>query len=180
MKPAIFLDRDGVLNRVVWREGRPASPRSLEEVEIEPDAPAALARLKAAGYLLFAVTNQPDVRRGKMSKGALDQIHDHLASHLPLCEIAACMHDDRDACACRKPKPGLVVDLARRHDLDLDRSWVVGDQDRDIASAAAAGCRAVLLARPYNSGAGAEHVVDTLLQAVDLMMRPAPAPSPKG
>jgi D-glycero-D-manno-heptose 1,7-bisphosphate phosphatase len=180
MRPAIFLDRDGVLNRVVWREGKPASPRSLEEVEIEADAPAALARLKDAGYLLFAVTNQPDVRRGKMSRSALDQIHHHLAAQLPLCEIAACVHDDRDACDCRKPKPGLVVELARRHGLDLGRSWVVGDQDRDTASAAAAGCRAVLLARSYNSGAGAEHVVDTLTQAVDLMMRADPAPSPKG
>jgi D-glycero-D-manno-heptose 1,7-bisphosphate phosphatase len=167
--PAIFLDRDGVLNRVVWRNGRPASPRGVNELVIEPEANKALTRLKSLGFRLFAVTNQPDVRRGLMSAGALQQIHHSLARQLPIDEVAACLHDNADNCICRKPKPGLILDLAARHKIDLTRSWSVGDQDRDIASAHAAGCRAVLLARPYNSGRGAEHVVGTLLHAVDVI-----------
>ena len=164
-RPAVFLDRDGVLNHVVWRDGKPASPRRLDELEIEPEAPGALAALRACGYALFVVTNQPDVVRGRMDAATLEAIHTALAAALPVEEIAACLHDDADACACRKPKPGLLLELARRHGLDLSRSWMVGDQDRDIACGHAAGCRAVLIAKPYNSRAGAEHVVDSLWQA---------------
>ena len=165
--PAIFLDRDGVLNAVVWRDGKPASPRDVGELVIEAEAPAALERLTAAGYRLFAVTNQPDVPRGKMTRAALDRIHGAVAAALPLEEIVACLHDNADNCACRKPKPGLILELAARHDLDLARSWMVGDQDRDIASAHAAGCRAVLLQRAYNACAGADRLALTLREAVD-------------
>jgi D-glycero-D-manno-heptose 1,7-bisphosphate phosphatase len=167
---AIFLDRDGVLNDVVWRGGKPASPRDVGELVIAADAREALARLAARGYRLFAVTNQPDVPRGKMSAAALDSIHDALAAVLPLEEIAACLHDNADNCACRKPKPGLILDLVARHGLDLSRSWMIGDQDRDIASAHAAGCRAVLLERPYNSAAGADRLAFTLLEAVESIL----------
>jgi D-glycero-D-manno-heptose 1,7-bisphosphate phosphatase len=171
---AVFLDRDGVLNRVVWREGKAASPRDVDELVIEPDAADALNRLKAQGFRLFAVTNQPDVRRGKMSAEALARIHARLALALPLDGISACLHDNDDGCACRKPKPGLILDLAARHDIDLAASWMVGDQDRDIASAQAAGCRSILLARAYNSAAGADHVVERLSDAAAII---APATS---
>ena len=168
--PAIFLDRDGVLNAVVWRDGKAASPRDLDELVIEAEAPAALGRLIAAGYRLFAVTNQPDVRRGKMTRAALDRIHGAIAAALPVEEIAACLHDNADDCPCRKPRPGLILDLARRHDLDLGRSWMVGDQDRDIESAHAAGCRAVLLERAYNTAPGADRRAGTLMQAVESIL----------
>jgi len=173
LRPAIFLDRDGVLNGIVWREGKAASPRSVAELAIEPEAAATLAALKAAGFLLLVVTNQPDVRRGLMSDATLDAIHARLAQALPVDDIFACRHDNADLCACRKPRPGMVLDLAARHGVDLTCSWLVGDQDRDIQCGQAAGVRTVLLARPYNSGteSGADHVIDTLSQAVSLMVR---------
>jgi len=177
MSRAVFLDRDGVLNRVVWRDGKAASPRTLDELVVEPEAPAALAALKDAGFKLFVVTNQPDVRRGLMAKSALDAIHGALRDALPVDEVAVCEHDNADDCACRKPRPGLLLDLARRHDLDLSASVMVGDQDRDIACGQAAGCATVLLARQYNSGAGADHVVETLSQAMSVIMDAAPAPA---
>ncbi len=172
-RPAVFLDRDGVLNRVVMRDGKAASPRSVEELQIEPDAPATLAALKAAGYLLFVVTNQPDVRRGLMSVETLDALHARLAESLPLDEIAACLHDNVDACACRKPKPGLVLDLAERHGVDLGRSWLIGDQERDVACGAAAGCNTILLERDYNSGTdtGASQVVERLSQSLAYILK---------
>lgn len=173
LRPAVFLDRDGVLNRVVMRDGKAASPRSVDELQIEPEAPATLAALKAAGYLLLVVTNQPDVRRGLMSADTLDALHARLAEALPLDEIAACLHDNADACACRKPKPGLVLDLAARHGVDLRRSWLIGDQDRDIACGKAAGCNTVLLGRDYNSGidAGSDQVVETLSQSLAYILK---------
>ncbi|PIC00135.1 HAD-IIIA family hydrolase [Caulobacter sp. X] len=168
LRRAVFLDRDGVLNRVVMRDGKAASPRAVDELQIEPEAPATLRSLKAAGYLLFVVTNQPDVRRGLMSAEALDALHARLAELLPVDEIAACLHDNADGCACRKPKPGLVLDLAERHRVDLRQSWLIGDQDRDIACGKAAGCKTVLLERDYNSGMGAnpDQVVETLSQSL--------------
>ena len=176
MSRAVFLDRDGVLNRIVWRDGKAASPRSVSELEIEPDAPAALASLKSAGFKLFVVTNQPDVRRGLMPKAELAAIHSALRNALPVDDIAVCEHDNADECACRKPRPGMLLDLARRHGLDLSASIMVGDQDRDIACGRAAGCSTVLLARDYNSGAGADHVVETLSQAARVILDVAALP----
>jgi D-glycero-D-manno-heptose 1,7-bisphosphate phosphatase len=172
-RPAVFLDRDGVLNAVVRRGEVISSPRSLDELQIEPEAPAALARLRDAGFRLFVVTNQPDVSRGKMSAAALAAIHQRLAEVLPVDEISACLHDNADNCACRKPKPGQLLDLAARHDLALVDCWMVGDQDRDIDCGRAAGVRTVLLSRDYNSGAraGADVTTATLSQAVDAILR---------
>jgi D-glycero-D-manno-heptose 1,7-bisphosphate phosphatase len=169
---AVFLDRDGVLNAIVERDGKPASPRTPDELLIVPDAPAALAALKAAGYRLFVVTNQPDIARGLMTEAALDAIHAKLSAALPIEEVAACRHDNADHCACRKPKPGLLLDLAARHGLDLERSWMIGDQDRDIACGHAAGVRTVLLDRPYNSGdaAGADAVTSNLSKAIGVIL----------
>lgn len=166
---AVFLDRDGVLNEIVERDGKPASPRVPAELRIVEGAGEALERLAAAGFRLFVVTNQPDVARGLMAPEALDAIHADVARALPVEEIAACRHDNADNCDCRKPKPGLVTGLAARHRIDLSRSWMVGDQDRDVACGAAAGVRTVLLARTYNGGAkaGADLLADTLSQAVD-------------
>jgi len=174
MSRAVFLDRDGVLNRIVWRDGKAASPRGADELVIEPEAPAILAALKAAGFKLFVVTNQPDVRRGLMAKSELDAIHRIMKRALPIDGVAVCEHDNADDCACRKPRPGMLLDLARRHDLDLATSIMVGDQDRDIACGHAAGCATILLKRPYNSGAGADHVVETLSQAMSVIMDAAP------
>lgn len=172
MRPAVFLDRDGVLNRIVERDGKPASPRSPEELVLEDDAVQALADLKTLGLPLFVVTNQPDIRRGLMSDAALDAIHAKLAASLPVDEIAACRHDNADACACRKPKPGLLTELAARHGADLSASWMIGDQDRDVDCGRAAGCATILLARPYNSAeqAGADHTVASLSHATAIII----------
>lgn len=169
---AVFLDRDGVLNAVVHRGDVVSSPRTVDELQIVPDAPAALSRLRDAGFRLFVVTNQPDVSRGKMTADALETIHRRLAAALPVEAISACLHDNADNCACRKPKPGLLLDLAARRDLDLADSWMVGDQDRDIDCGRAAGVRTVLLDRDYNSGVGAaaDATTSTLSQAVDAIL----------
>jgi len=149
VRRAVFLDRDGVINRALVRDGKPYPPSSADGVEVLPGVLAALHRLKAAGYLLVVVTNQPDVARGTQSRDTVEAIHARLASEVPVDEFRTCFHDDDDDCACRKPKPGLILDAARAHDVDLRASIMVGDRWRDVEAGRRAGCATVFLDYGY-------------------------------
>jgi len=142
---AVFLDRDGVINRAIVQDGRPYPPASADAVDVLPGVSLALQRLKAAGYMLVVVTNQPDVARGVQSRAEVEAIHARLASVLPIDEFRACYHDDGDGCACRKPKPGMIVDAARDHRLDMSASVMVGDRWRDVEAGRQAGCATVFI-----------------------------------
>ena len=145
LRRAVFLDRDGVINRGVVRGDRPFAPLSLDEFEILPGVPEALARLRAAGFLLVVVTNQPDVARGFARRDQVEAIHAFIRARLPLDEVRVCYHDDVDRCACRKPRPGMLYAAAVANDIRLDRSFLVGDRWRDIGAGKEAGCTAVLV-----------------------------------
>src|SRR3954466_9005760 len=147
MNRAVFPDRDGVLNGGILRDGRPFAPSCLEELTILPGVPEALQRLRAAGFLLVVVTNQPDVRRGRTSRANIDAIHAAMRTRLPLDDIRVCFHDDADECACRKPRPGLLYAAAVEHEIQLGHSFMVGDRWRDIGAGKAAGCVAILVNR---------------------------------
>jgi D-glycero-D-manno-heptose 1,7-bisphosphate phosphatase len=148
-RPAVFLDRDGVLNESVVREGIPYPPSSVDELRIVAGALPALLELKQRGYLLLVVTNQPDVARGTQRRERVDEINAALSAALPIDGVFVCWHDDADACACRKPKPGLIFEGAKRHEVDLRASWLIGDRWRDVDAGAAAGLRTILLGRDY-------------------------------
>lgn len=147
MNRAVFLDRDGVVNRGVVQDGRPFAPLDVSELQLMPGVIDALARLSAAGFLLIVTTNQPDVARGRATRAGIDGIHEWMQRHLPLTAIRVCFHDDADRCACRKPKPGLLVSAAVEYEIQLDRSFMVGDRWRDIGAGKAAGCTAILVNR---------------------------------
>jgi D-glycero-D-manno-heptose 1,7-bisphosphate phosphatase len=149
LNQAVFLDRDGVLNEAVMREGKPYPPDSASEVRIAADAGAALARLKSLGLALIVVTNQPDVARGAQSRDTVEQIHDRIRRALPVDDFVTCCHDDAAGCACRKPKPGLILEGAARNGADPARSFLIGDRWRDIDAGEAAGCRTIWIDRGY-------------------------------
>ena len=149
-RPTVFLDRDGVLNRTTVRNGTPYPPYTLAEVEILPGVPEALARLAEAGLPRIVVTNQPDVARGKQTRQAVDEINEFLTSRLPLTAVYTCFHDNADKCECRKPGPGLLLQAARDHGLDLSRSFMVGDRWSDVVAGAAAGCKTFLIDLAYS------------------------------
>ena len=170
LKPAVFLDRDGVLNEAVTRDGKPYPPASAAEMQITSDAAPALARLRELGMTLIVVTNQPDVRRGTQSVAAVEAIHERLRQSLPVDDFFTCFHDDGDACGCRKPKPGLILQASARHRLDLSRSFLVGDRWRDIDAGRAAGCRTIWINRGYRErvpSPPADATVRSLSEAVD-------------
>src|SRR2546421_370808 len=125
MMRAVFLDRDGVLNTAIVRDGKPYPPRSLEEVIIPYGTREALQRLRAAGFLNVVVTNQPDVGAGKQSREVVDEINDHLQTMLPIDRVKVCYHVEADDCSCRKPKPGMLVEAARELGIDLASSSLV-------------------------------------------------------
>ncbi len=149
-RKAVFLDRDGVINRAPVKDGKPYSPSSVEELEILPGVPEALTRLRGAGFLLICVTNQPDVVRGKQSKDIVEAIHKLLLEKLCLDEIVVCYHDDADRCGCRKPLPGMLKDGAERFSIDLAESYMVGDRWRDVEAGVAAGCRTFFIDYGYD------------------------------
>ncbi len=168
--PAVFLDRDGVLNRAVIRDGKPHPPASLEALEIPEEVDRALARLKAAGYRLVVVTNQPDVARGSIDRRVVEAINAALAARLPLDEIRVCYHDDRDGCACRKPLPGLLLQQPAH---DLRRSVMIGDRWRDIEAGRRAQVGATVLIEcgyEEKSDVRPDASVTSLSQAVDWIL----------
>ena len=147
---AVFLDRDGVLIRAPVVDGLPRSIRSVEELELEHGALEACKALRAAGYLLIVVTNQPDVARGLLRRETVDAMHVRLAELLPLDDIRVCPHDDADGCSCRKPKPGMLVEAALEHGIELAESFMVGDRWNDVGAGRAAGCTCIFLDRNYS------------------------------
>jgi len=147
---AVFLDRDGVINRAFVRDGKPFPPPTPQELEVLPGVSEALRELKLHGYELLVVTNQPDVGRGKQSREALDAMHQSLAAQLPIDDILVCCHTDQDKCDCRKPLPGMLLEAAQKHHIDLAASFMVGDRWRDIEAGYNAGCKTILIDYGYS------------------------------
>jgi D-glycero-D-manno-heptose 1,7-bisphosphate phosphatase len=149
MARAVFLDRDGVIVIPEFRDGRSFAPTRLDRYEFYPDAAVALSRLKAAGFKLVVVTNQPDVGNGLIAGDVVNEMHDRLRSAMPLDAIKACFHIQSAECECRKPKPGMLLEAARELQIDLARSYMVGDRAGDIEAGETAGCRTVFIDLDY-------------------------------
>jgi D-glycero-D-manno-heptose 1,7-bisphosphate phosphatase len=150
---AVFLDRDGVLNRAFVRNGRPHPPATLDEFEILPRVPEACAALRQAGFVLLVVTNQPDIARGVQDGAVIAQFHEVLLRNLPIDRIYVCPHDDAGGCDCRKPGPGMLLKAAHDFKLNLGGSVMVGDRWRDTEAGRRAGCRTVFVDRGYSEPA---------------------------
>lgn len=147
---AVFLDRDGVLTRASVRDGKPYAPRSLADLDILPDARAATTALKSAGFRLVVITNQPDVGNGLLDMAVVEAMHCHLRDELPINLIKACYHRQSDGCYCRKPRPGMLIEAAEELEVDLARSFVVGDRWSDVEAGRSQGCRTVFVDRGYS------------------------------
>lgn len=167
---ALFLDPDGVLNVAPQVDGLPTSPATVAAMEIIPGVEEACARLKAAGFLLVMVTNQPDIANAKTTRSKVDAINRALQARLGLDAIYVCPHNDRDNCECRKPKPGLLLTAARRWNIDLAASYMIGDRWRDVEAGRAAGCRTVFVDHGYRERRPQADMITTSLAAVAPML----------
>ena len=172
-RKAVFLDRDGVLNLPLVRDGKPFAPRTLGEFQLYPEAPEGVALLKKAGFLPVVATNQPDIGNGLAEESAVLAMHAHLSAALGIEHILMCPHSQGAGCACRKPKPGMLLDAAERLGIDLAASFMVGDRAGDVAAGKAAGCRTIFIDRRYSADKRPEapdRVVGSLTEAVTAIL----------
>lgn len=161
MKPCVFFDRDGIVNE----SPGPGYVERWEDFHLVPEFVGILRLVRRLGFAAVIVSNQRGVATGRMTAATVDDIHHRLAAALKaeglaLDDILYCPHD-HGVCECRKPKPGLLLEAARRHDIDLGRSWMVGDSPTDIEAGRAAGCRTILVGPPAPAVAP-DHRFDTL------------------
>lgn len=145
----IFFDRDGVINDVVLRGSLVSAPRNLDEFHIREDF-SALYRSLPPALNLFVVSNQPDIARGLLPIKVLEQMHNRLQSGFSFKEIVYCLHDNADDCQCRKPKPGMIVDLLTKYGLTINKAIIVGDSEKDILAGQAAGIKTAYFKQDYN------------------------------
>jgi D-glycero-D-manno-heptose 1,7-bisphosphate phosphatase len=172
LKKAVFIDRDGVINRSEVRGGKPYSPRTLADFRLLPGVQAAVAALKKAGFLVVVVTNQPDIGNGFVSAEIVEAMHDRLRQKIVPDAIEVCPHRQDEGCPCRKPKPGMIKAAARRLAIDLSASIMIGDRWSDIVAGRAAGCYTVLIHRQYGEAVevNPDETVKHLPAAVDAIL----------
>jgi D-glycero-D-manno-heptose 1,7-bisphosphate phosphatase len=167
MNRAVFLDRDGVL---VKASEIGHGPLTLEQFRLLPDIREPLLRLRKAGYLLVLATNQPGIARGTLTREVLNEMHRRLEDEIALDAVYVCPHTDADGCACRKPKPGLLLQAARELTIDLAGSFFVGDTERDTRAGERAGVRTILLDCEYNRDLTVAHRVRDVAAAADVIL----------
>lgn len=175
LRPAAFLDRDGVINAACVRAGRPHPPATVADLVILPGVAEACRRLRAEGLLVLVATNQPDIARGTTAAHEVARIHEVLLDRLAIDAVLVCPHDDADGCQCRKPRPGLLLDAADRWGIDLSRSTMVGDRWRDIDAGHAAGVATVFIDRGYDERRPHDHghVATELITALPFILERA-------
>lgn len=154
MNKAIFIDRDGVINRIHYNEDLGlCTPHTAEEFEFMPFAEDSIKMINLSGFKAIGVCNQPDVSKGRLTMKAHEEINQKMVSGLKsknakLDGIYYCFHKSEDNCECRKPKPGMLLKAAKDFDIDLKKSWIIGDTLSDIQAGKSAGCRTVLIGNP--------------------------------
>jgi len=167
---AIFLDRDGVINKVILRDGKPYSPRKVEEFILNDEVREVIQVWKDYGFKVIVVSNQPDLGRGEMTEGNFELMVKQMRRELPIDDIYICPHDDSNQCSCRKPKPGMLIEAASKWDIDLSSSFMIGDTWRDMEAGRAAGCKTLLLDAPYNQNVLCDLRVASIMEAKEIIL----------
>jgi len=171
MKKSVFLDRDGVINKVYIKDGLPRSPNSSNELKILPGVRESIIKLKKLNFICLMVTNQPNVSRKKIDKNSVIQMNNFLKNEIALDDIFVCYHDDSDNCNCRKPKPGLLLQAGKKWDVDFKKSFMIGDRWKDIQAGEKVGCKTIFLDYKYNEKKPKkpDFVSDSLLNAAHII-----------
>lgn len=172
MQRAVFLDRDGVINKSDVRDGKPYAPTRFDDFVILPEARTAASQLKNTGYLLIVVTNQPDVGNGHVNRHVVERMNKYLLDELPLDEIKCCFHSQNKGCLCRKPAAGMLLDARDELNIDLSNSFMVGDRWSDIEAGKKANCKTIFIDRNYKETKtiNADYVCGNVLEAAEYIL----------
>jgi len=171
MKPAVFIERDGILNRAHVERHQQLTPLTLDQFHLNAEVVPLLYELKAAGLIIIVTTNQPGLSRGHQSRGKLDRMHRMLRQAFPIDDLLVCPHEDADLCPCRKPKPGLLTEAAYKWGLDLNRSFVVSDKWQDAEAARRAGSTSMLVRSPWLGDVHHDFVLPDLPSLVEKLLQ---------
>src|SRR5262249_55938432 len=172
LRPAVFLDRDGVIVVPEFRDGRSFAPRRLEDFRLYPDAAASLQKLKQAGFLFAVVTHHPGGGDGLIPHRGVDAMHEIMVRELPPDAVKACFHGHGEHCGCRKPKPGMILEAAVELGINLKKSFMVGDRKSDVEAGRAAGCATVFIDLGYALPApdAPDYVVHSIAEAANVII----------
>ncbi len=168
-KKAVFFDRDGVINHLVKRDSSYYSPQKFEDFKIVNDAKEVVNHVHEMGYLAIIISNQPDISRGKLAQSELDKMTDMLYKELNIDDVFYCIHDDDNDTGCRKPAPGLFYTAQKKDNIDLNKSFMIGDTWKDVEAAKNAGISMILIRKDYNKELVVENDVQNLSEAVSLI-----------
>jgi D-glycero-D-manno-heptose 1,7-bisphosphate phosphatase len=170
---AVFLDRDGVITIPLKSNGKSYAPRSMSDFKFYDKSDLSIRRIKLLGYLAIIVSNQPDVANGLLEVSVLNQMNKKILLELEIDEVNNCIHSQAAECFCRKPKDGMILNAASKWDIDLNKSWMVGDRDSDIESGRKAGCRTIYINRGWKGETGykSDFICSSLPEAVDLISK---------
>ncbi len=169
---AVFFDRDGVINKVILRDGKPCSPRKLEEFVFNEGIRETVSKLKDNGYKIIVISNQPELARGYISQETLELMSQKITEEIPIDDVFICPHDDHHQCSCRKPKPGMLLEAAQEWKIDLNASFFIGDTWKDMEAGKAAGCKTILLDAIYNQEVHSDFRVRSLFEVVSIILNP--------
>jgi len=169
MNRAIFFDRDGVLNELVPRNGGYFSPQNKGQFVIIKNVNKIIKKLKNDGFITIVVSNQPDISRGLLSENELDKMTKKLFHKLMIDDVFYCTHDDIDCCECRKPKPGLIFQAAKKWNIELQESYMIGDTWKDGEAARNADVDFFLLEKDYNLDYSTNHRINKIKDIFQLM-----------
>ena len=167
----IFLDRDGIINEVIFRDNKVGSPRAFSEFKLRQEFVEFYNSIKKENYNLFVISNQPDIARKNMDIKELEMMTDRISSAFTIKEITYCTHDDPDNCDCRKPKPGMILELLKKYNLRKEESMIIGDSNKDAGAGRNAGVRTIILQTDYNrdSNIDSDYRVKSLLDILSLI-----------
>lgn len=178
-RKAVFIDRDGVVNKLIFRgenhivQGKVCQwtgPYAFDEFVLYPGISEAVQIFKDLGFLAILVTNQPDVSYGLLPKDDYDKMFDVIKT-FSFDDIFVCTHTRDESCECKKPKPGMLYTAAKKWDIDLLSSYIIGDHEKDMLAGKKAGCTTILIKRTYNKGTASDFAGESLFAAAMLVRK---------
>jgi D-glycero-D-manno-heptose 1,7-bisphosphate phosphatase len=171
MKPAVFIERDGILNKPLIERQQQVTPLTCNQFQLNTEVAPLLNEMKASGLMLIVTTNQPGLSRGYQSRGELDRMHRLLRSTFAVDDLMVCPHEDADRCPCRKPKPGLLLEASYKWRVDLNRSFVISDKWQDAEAARRAGATSLLVQSPWLGDGHHDFVMPDLSSLVEKVLQ---------